>query len=139
MVTEEERLGKDVFINYPDDDDLKISSTSDLTAVTGRMNLTQAIVNRLRTAPGELTLHPDYGCRLVLLIGTVPNEFTLNLAKQHIREALLQEPRVKTIDSIKTSFSDSSKKVMECEIEVTPIDSEQPLNIIYPFFMTGET
>lgn len=138
MVTNIERMGKDVLMNIGIDDDVLISSTSDFKIAEGTANIAQAIINRLRTNVGELNLHPDYGCRLNTLIGTVANDFTLNLARQHIREALLQEPRIKTIDRIKTEFTNSTRNVIQCEIQVTPIDSEEPLNLIYPFFITGE-
>jgi len=139
MVTAEERMGQDILMDIGINDDVLISSTSDFKIAFGTTNLAQAVVNRLRTAVGELELHPDYGCRLATLIGTIANEFTLNLARQHIREALLQEPRIKTINKITTTFTDASKNVIQCEVLLTPIDSEVPLNIIYPFFITGET
>lgn len=139
MITNEERLGYDVLMDIGIQDDIQISSQSDFKIATGIINLGQAIINRLRTGVGELELHPDYGCRLNTLIGTIANDFTLALARQHIREALLQEPRINTINSITTGFTDGLKNVIQCEIQVTPIESEEPLNIIYPFFITGET
>jgi phage baseplate assembly protein W len=139
MVTNEERLGKDVMMDMGITDDILISSQSDFKIATGNINLGQAIINRLRTGVGELELHPNYGCRLNTLIGTVANDFTLALARQHIREALLQEPRIKSINKITAGFTDGLRNIIQCEIQITPIESEQPLNIIYPFFITGET
>lgn len=138
MVTYEERLGKDVMVDF-DIDDVKISASNDLTIAEGETNLAQAVVNRLRTNVGELELHPNYGSRLATIIGEPPTDFTLNLAKRHIREALLQEPRIQTINSIKTSYTDDLRNVIQAEIEITAIESEQPLNIIWPIFITGES
>lgn len=133
------RLGRDIFINHIDDNDVRISPQNDFRVVTYRDNLRQAILSRLKTNRGELTLHPEYGSRLSLLIGQVPNQFVLGLARQHVREALLQEPRIQSIDSIKARFTDTLMTTMSIEIIVTPIESEQPLNIVFPFILTGET
>ena len=133
------RLGIDIMVNHIDDNDVKISPQNDFRVVSYRDNLKQAVLSRLKTARGELTLHPEYGSRLHLLLGQTPNTFVLGLAKQHVREALLQEPRIKTIDSIKCRYTDTLMTILSIEVIVTPIDSEQPLNIIFPFILTGET
>jgi len=137
-VTFEQRLGIDILLNVVSTDDTEIGANNDFKQAIGTSNLNQAIINRIRTIRGELTLHPDYGSRLPNLIGTIPNEFTLGLARQHVREALLQEPRIDTIDSISVTYTDSSMKVLSIDIIVTPINSEEPLNIVFPFGLTGE-
>lgn len=138
MVTVQERLGTDIMLNLIDSNDLEISSKSDFKTVFGYENLKQAIIVRLLTGIGEQTLHPAYGCRLSTLIGTNATEFTIPLARQYIREALLQEPRISTIDDITVTFTDDLMTIMRCEIIATPIDSFEPLNIVFPFFLIGE-
>jgi len=138
-ITNEQRLGIDIRIDSGQTEDLLVGSSSDFKTVSGNDNLAQAIVNRLRTAVGELELHPNYGSRLPSLIGTNPDDFTLPLARQHIRESLQQEPRIKnTGTKVRANFTDANKTVINCEIKVVPIDSEVAINIIWPFFITGE-
>ena len=138
VITEDQRLGSDILLDYNDTDDIQISSRSDLKLVIGRNNLRQAIINRIRTQVGELSLHPNYGCRLPSLIGQNPTPYTLTLAKQYIREALLQEPRVESIVDIKVYYLDALKTTLQLEITVLPSTSAEPLNIVYPYFITGE-
>lgn len=130
----EEHLGRDIFLGVTSD--LAISSKNDLSQVRYSNNLVQAIINRLRTNLGELSLHPNYGCRLNELIGTNPNELTLSLAEMHVREALLQEPRVDEIISISPSFREGMLKTqIDIDIVVKPIYSETYLNLIYSVFV----
>ncbi len=130
----EEYLGRDIFLNAKND--IVINSKQDLTQIRYYENLKQAIINRLRTSFGELELHPNYGCRLNELIGTNPNELTLPIAKMHVREALLQEPRIEEIINIKPSFREgTNKQVIDIDIVVKPIKQLEVLNLVYSLFI----
>ena len=129
----EEYLGRDIFINS--DSDLQISTQNDVVKILTTENLKQAVMSRLRTQRGELELHPDYGSRLNELIGTVPNDLTLSISKMHVREALLQEPRIETILNITPTFRDSTKQVIDIDIEVKPIKNLVDLNLVYSIFV----
>jgi phage baseplate assembly protein W len=128
-----EHLGKDTFLTKSND--IQIGSNNDFVIVKYEDNLGQAIFSRLRTYVGELTLHLDYGCRLPELIGTNADELTLSLAKQHVKEALLQEPRIKLISYIRPTFRDLNKQIIDIDISVQPIDSLVPLNLVYALFL----
>jgi phage baseplate assembly protein W len=136
-MNESDILGKDILLDHFITNDVRIGSSNDFKKANGRSNLTQAVFARLRTPRGSMKLHPDYGCRLHTLIGTTPNEFTLGLVRQHIREALLQESRIQSIEKIRVTYRDSLMTIIDCEIEVIPIDFEKPLNLIFPFFLDG--
>ena len=130
----EENLGRDIYLTP--DADLKINSKDDLSQIRYYDNLTQAIINRLRTSFGELELHPDYGCRLNELIGTNPNDLTLSLAEMHTREALLQEPRIDEIISIVPTFREgTTDTVIDIDVVVKPIMQLETLNLIYSVFI----
>lgn len=120
-----------------DTDDIEINSKDDFSLIQYYENLKQAIINRLRTKQGELALHPNYGSQLHELIGKVGNSLVLSEAKQYTREALLQEPRINIINSIKTRFQEgSNKQIIQIEINVTPIgEDSDPLNIIWDYFL----
>lgn len=129
-----EYLGRDIYLDP--DSDLVINSKADLSQVRYYDNLTQAIVNRLRTGIGELPLHPNYGCRLHELIGTNPNELTLSVAQLHIRESLLQEPRIEEIENINPTFREGSlNQIIDIDISVKPIKGLETLNMVYSVFL----
>jgi len=139
MVTiAQQKMGKDLFIN--DDNSLSFNYKNDFQLSNYYDNLKQAIINRLRTYQGELSLHPNYGSELNKIIGKPGDTLLLSEARQYVREALLQEPRISTIDLIGASFkNNTNKQVIEFNITITPIgDIAQPLNLIYDFFITGE-
>jgi len=129
-----EYLGKDIFYNVKND--LQVNSKNDLQAVNFYDNLSQAISNRLKTEIGELSLHPLYGSRLPELLGTNADELTLTTAKMHVREALLQEPRIQSIVSITPSFRpQTNRQVLDIAIVVKPIKQLTNLNLIYSLFI----
>lgn len=116
--------------------DLTSTPGGDLRTVSGRENLTQAIINRLLTRKGELATlgHPDYGSRLYLLVGEVNNIRIRGLAEIYIREALAKERRIQAITAI--SFAPPVRSLdrdtLKIEIRVKPIGDEQELAIAIP-------
>lgn len=80
------------------DGDLVVNSSGSLTAVAGPYNCSQAIVTRLRTTPGEVALHPDYGAAVAALfvaakmdVGAVALQMNADL-----QQMLLEDPRFVT-------------------------------------------
>jgi len=128
-----EHLGRDLFISA--DDDLIIDTKDDLAQIRYGANLIQSLVNRLRTQIGELELHPNYGSRLPEIIGTNATTSTLSLIQLHVRESLLQEPRVDEILSIVPSFRDVNNQIIDIGITVSAINQLEPLNLIYSLFL----
>jgi phage baseplate assembly protein W len=68
----------------------------DLTTLTGRENLAQALLLRLLTPRGALAAlgHPGYGSRLGELIGQNKTESLRLLCRAFVLETVRQEPRV---------------------------------------------
>ena len=106
----------------------------DLTLVSGRDNLGQAILMRLLTPRGELAAlaHPDYGCRLWELVGRPNTETTRNLMKLHILEALAAEPRVAQVEDVTVDDVPSTRGMVAVTIGVTPAGATSPV-VIGPF------
>jgi hypothetical protein len=111
----------------------------DLQTLTGVQNLEQALLLRFITHTGELSIlgHPDYGSRLHTLIGELNNDTNRNLAKLYAIEALEAEPRVKEIVSVDVIPDPNIPNIVEIIASIQAIDSETPLNLVFPFSFQG--
>lgn len=109
----------------------------DLATHAGADNLVQALVLRLLTPQGELAVlgHPNYGSRLAELIGELNTETTRNRAKLYTLEALTADPRVKEVKSVVVKQSSRDRSQMDIAVRLLAIDSDTPLNFVFPFFL----
>lgn len=83
----------------------------DFALVAGVPNLTQALRHRLDTEPGELLFHPDYGCLVRRLIGTVAGPVAGQLAREYVRAALLADERIQDTDGLAASVQGDTLRV----------------------------
>lgn len=118
-----ERAGVDVAIER-----------GDLRLVSGRANLSQAILNRLFTRQGELADlgHPDYGSRLYQLIGEPNSLRTRAVAELYIREALAAEARIAEIQAITfepPSPRSDKRNVLALTLSIVPVDEDAPITL----------
>lgn len=111
----------------------------DLEALIGVDNLRQALLLRFLTQMGEMTIlgHSDYGSRLYELIGELNTETNRNRAKMYVLQALQAEPRVKKVISVTVTQNRKDRTRMDIEIHLNPVDSDTPLNLVFPFFLEG--
>ena len=127
----DEVLGKD--ISLQDGTDLKFSINQDFDIVSGRNNLKQAIITRLSTIKGEYFV-ADYGSELHSTIGYPRDDILKNRISGYVVETLNQEPRIDEILSITITYPDDSDEV-QLSISVLPIESQVPLNLVFPLFI----
>jgi phage baseplate assembly protein W len=101
----------------------------DAGAIAGRANLAQALILRLLTRQGALRDlgHPDYGCRLVELIGELNNDTTRNLARLFTLQAIAQEPRVKQLLDLSVVTVADQPDTIRISFSVLPVDDDDPL------------
>jgi phage gp46-like protein len=111
----------------------------DLETVGGVENLQQALLLRFITHVGELAVlgHADYGSRLFELIGELNNDTNRSIAKLYTLEALQAEPRVKEVVSVDVTQDLSDRTRVNISVSVTTIDTETPVNLVFPFFFEG--
>lgn len=131
-------LGRDLkLVDVELGSDLAITPSGDLEVISDEYNLSQAIINRLRTRIGELADlgHPNYGSRLYELIGQPNNERTRNLARLYTIESISQDPRVEEILSVSVSVSRDDPNRIDISILVLPTGSSKVLNIVFPFYL----
>ena len=104
----------------------KSTEARDLGAISGRDNLGQALILRLLTHKGG---HPEYGSRLVELIGRLNDETSHNLARLYTIEALSQEPRVHRLLDLRVDTAESSADTLRISFSVVPLDDDEPLGL----------
>ena len=92
--------------------------TGDISVVSGRENLKQALGHRIVTDPGELMYHPNYGCKIQRRRGNKNAPVAILIGRMDVQDALEQEPRLKRINSITPT---SNGDVMAVAVDVTPI------------------
>jgi phage baseplate assembly protein W len=111
----------------------------DLEMLKDAQNLQQALLLRFLTRAGELSLlgHPDYGSRLHTLIGELNNDTNRNRAKLFVLEALGAEPRVKQVNSVDVTPDPGVRTRININVSLTAIDSDTPLNFVFPFSLEG--
>lgn len=127
-----EILGKDIELN---DNDIVFSLNQDFSVLSYESNLKQAIENRLKTEKGEY-LNEEYGSELYKVIGQPKDKLLKERIKGYIYETLLQEPRIKLINSIEVEFVFVNNTFeTSVKIVIIPIETNVPLNLIYPLFI----
>jgi phage baseplate assembly protein W len=103
----------------------------DLGTVAGRENLAQALTLRLLTAQGALEAlgHPDYGSRLVTLIGRSNDQPTRNLARLYVIEAVRQERRVQALTALSVTPAPGQPDTLQVALTVKPVNDAAPLSL----------
>lgn len=109
----------------------------DLDTLVGVDNLVQALFLRFLTPQGEMAIlgHPDYGSRLHELIGELNNDANRNRAKLFVLQALAAEPRVRKVLDVQVTQNLRDRTIMDIKLSVAVIDSDTPLNLVFPFFL----
>jgi phage baseplate assembly protein W len=109
----------------------------DLDSLSGIDNIKQALLLRFLTPVGELAVlgHPDYGCRLVELIGEPNVERTRNRAKMFVLQALGAEPRIQQVLSVQVTPRAGDRSRIDITVEALTVESSTPLNLVFPFFL----
>lgn len=112
----------------------------DLESIHGLENLSQALLLRFLTPLGEMAIlgHPEYGSRLFELIGEPNTETNRNRAKMYVLQALQAEPRVKKVVSVTVTSDRRQPNRIDINVHLNPVDSNTPLNLVFPFFLEGE-
>ena len=123
-------LGIDIL--FDEDGDLSVSPIGDLEIVSGIECLRQDLRDRLETMPGDLYAHPDWGCSIRLLLGTLSTPLNRALAVRYLRLAVLDEPRIRkeTVQVLVRQFTSEQK---EFEIHFVPRGEATQQSLVWGF------
>jgi hypothetical protein len=104
-------------------------SLQDLSSVAGRANLAQALILRLLTRQGALAPlgHPEYGTRLVELVGQRNDDTARNLSRLFTVAGIAQEKRVARLLDLTVDTPDGQPDTIRITFAVLPLHDDQPL------------
>jgi len=88
-----------------DDNGFISFSEKGINTVSGNENLYQALSLRASVAKTSLMFHPDYGSWAFTLIGNINGSSLAALASFYTKSALLEDPRVESVESISVALS----------------------------------
>ena len=139
----EEQMGVDLRLEYTEHggfyEDADLAASRDLQAARGIDNFVQAVANRLKTRKGELAQlgHPEYGSRHHELMGQPNVERTRRLIKLYVLQALRQEPRIESVETLDVKPEVGQPEAVRIELSVRPIGAPRAVNLIVPFSLEG--
>lgn len=122
-------LGQDIFLD--NNGFLRSDSSGDIQTVVGVPNLNQAIRHRLLTELNELDYHPNYGNVLLEYVGHLNAPVLTVLANHEIMRTLLQDPRIKSVQSISVSIIGDTLSV-GVEVDINLLNTSQKFNFVLP-------
>ena len=94
--------------------------TGDFMTVAGDACLAQRLEHRVRTPRGALYYDPGFGSTLASeLLAGFATDMRMRLAQQSVREAVLQDPGVATVDRVEIGMASGTTKIV---VEATTID-----------------
>ncbi|HEY9641668.1 MAG TPA: hypothetical protein V6C57_14370, partial [Coleofasciculaceae cyanobacterium] len=65
------------------------------------------------------------------------NETNRNRAKLFVLQSLAAEPRIQKVLTVTVTQNRSNRTRMDINLSLLAIDSDTPLNLVFPFFLDG--
>lgn len=78
---------------------LSVNAGGDLAVASGVKNLTQQLKHRIDTPKGQARRHPDYGCLVWRLKGSVTGPTAETLGSEYVKSTLIADYRVSSVVS----------------------------------------
>lgn len=103
-------------------DDLSINTTGDIQLVSGRFNLQQRIINRLKTMP-DFYYFGDWGSTVKLFIDYVGPDFETQV-QQSVTSACVSEPTVSSVLYVNVTQSPDNVNAYVIDVAVESISGD---------------
>ena len=114
---------------------MRTDATGSIALVSGDREIAEAIRLVLATAPGERPMRPEFGCAINEFVFAPADAATAGLIAYEVRVSLERwEPRV-TVQDVQVDFSDAAKGVLLIDIRYTLRGSNDPRNLVFPFYV----
>ena len=117
---------------------MRTDPTGAIALVTHEQELRESIRLILGTARGERPMRPEFGCGIHDLLFHPANEETAGRAAYEVQVALERwEPRI-DIEDITVTYEASNQAVMYIHIDYKVSGSNDPRNLVFPFYVIPE-
>ena len=123
-------LGTDIALD--EEGDLIVTPTGDLAVVSSLDCLLQDVQDRLRSLPGDLWKHAEFGCDTNRLLGAPDTPLNRALAQRGIRMALEDEPRIDG-QSIRIEAQQFDGEIKVYEVQFRAKGSDVPQKLVVGF------
>lgn len=90
---------------------LVVAEDGDLAVVAGADNLRQQLKHRIDTPRGQARRHPEYGCLIWRLQGTVNGPTAGALGAEYVKATLLADYRVASVDTASAEVSGDAIRI----------------------------
>lgn len=108
---------------------LEANEGGDLSIVSGIPNLSQALCVRLSVEKQELGFHPEYGCWVRALLGSIGGSRSTQLAAFYVSSSLREDDRVLTVESCTAEYRGDAIWVNAVVVAVSGIRTELVLEV----------
>lgn len=116
---------------------VRTDATGSIALVSGHDELAESIRLVLGTAYGDRPMRPEFGCAIHDFVFAPADTSLAGLIAYEVRGSLTRwEPRVRVLD-VGIDF-DPDQPVVLIDVTYTPTDTNDPRNLVYPFYYLPE-
>jgi Bacteriophage baseplate protein W len=117
---------------------LRTDATGRLALVSREREIEESIGIILRTAPGERPMRPEFGCGIHEYVFASSDGATAAHIAYEVRLALARwEPRIE-VHGVEITADDEDRHLLYVDIRYTIRDTNDPRNLVFPFYMIPE-
>jgi len=116
-----------------------LEADGSVRAAAGEDTVEESIRVIIGTSKGERVMRPDFGCGIHDYVFETIDANTLTLVETSVEEALVEfEPRI-SVEEVTASTEEIDEGVLRIEVGYRVRDSNTRRNLVYPFYLGGES
>ena len=117
---------------------LRTDATGSIALVSDDREIEESMRIILGTAYGERRMRPEFGCGIHELVFLGADASILNRIEREVRVSLERwEPRIE-VDDVTVTLDPDASGVLYVEVRYTIADSNDPRNLVFPFYTIPE-
>lgn len=110
-------------------------ATGRIRLSSGEESIEESVRIILGTRPGEIPMHPQFGCRIKEFVFETVDYTTLYAMKNEVERALTRwEPRITDLKA-KVSDAQIERGILLIEVCYTVRATNNQYNLVYPFYL----
>jgi len=117
---------------------MRIAPSGGIALVSREREIEEAIRLILGTTPGERPMRPEFGSRISEHVFSPANASTAGQLAYEVRVALERwEPRI-DVEGVEVSFDEADAGVLYLDVQYRIRGSNDPRNLVFPFYVIPE-